>query len=105
LFRSLAAPRALHSFPTRRSSDLLLLLLGRLPGVDAEQGDIALLHEVRRFPEGVDRFALDVVVRGEDDRAGTVRVGFVEHQRARGDRKSTRLNSSHVSISYAVFCL
>src|SRR5439155_7768160 len=25
--------------------------------------------------------------------------------RARGDRKSTRLNSSHVAISYAVFCL
>src|SRR5699024_3925885 len=25
--------------------------------------------------------------------------------RCRGDRKSTRLNSSHVSISYAVFCL
>src|SRR5690606_41550032 len=24
--------------------------------------------------------------------------------RARGDRKSTRLNSSHVKISYAVFC-
>src|SRR5690606_41310731 len=24
---------------------------------------------------------------------------------ARGDRKSTRLNSSHVKISYAVFCL
>src|SRR5690242_21096123 len=29
------------------------------------------------------------------------------HQRGRrlGDRKSTRLNSSHMSISYAVFCL
>src|SRR5690242_21607889 len=26
-------------------------------------------------------------------------------QRLRGDRKSTRLNSSHMSISYAVFCL
>src|SRR5690625_5832492 len=25
--------------------------------------------------------------------------------RARSDRKSTRLNSSHVAISYAVFCL
>src|SRR5690625_6063905 len=25
--------------------------------------------------------------------------------RTRGDRKSTRLNSSHVAISYAVFCL
>src|SRR5204862_7579201 len=31
-----------------------------------------------------------------------------QHPRARGvlrDRKSTRLNSSHVEISYAVFCL
>src|SRR5690349_23226309 len=26
-------------------------------------------------------------------------------QKARADRKSTRLNSSHVEISYAVFCL
>src|SRR5262245_65065839 len=31
----------------------------------------------------------------------------VEHEdsRAIGDRKSTRLNSSHLGISYAVFCL
>src|SRR5689334_24159113 len=27
------------------------------------------------------------------------------HRRQPGDRKSTRLNSSHSSISYAVFCL
>src|SRR5256885_6239724 len=27
------------------------------------------------------------------------------HRRARRDRKSTRLNSSHLVISYAVFCL
>src|SRR5436305_6482142 len=40
------------------------------------------------------------------------RPGAVEHRgrrhaphRARQDRKSTRLNSSHVRISYAVFCL
>src|SRR6266508_557627 len=32
-----------------------------------------------------------------------VRLGLVG--RRRGDRKSTRLNSSHVAISYAVFCL
>src|SRR5207248_10483127 len=31
---------------------------------------------------------------------GVARVGVVE-----GDRKSTRLNSSHRTISYAVFCL
>src|SRR5947209_9484063 len=28
-----------------------------------------------------------------------------ERKRDRGDRKSTRLNSSHANISYAVFCL
>src|SRR3712207_8123941 len=38
------------------------------------------------------------------------RVGPDHHQRAEqlgsaGDRKSTRLNSSHANISYAVFCL
>src|SRR3712207_8127200 len=30
---------------------------------------------------------------------------LVEVGRAVGDRKSTRLNSSHANISYAVFCL
>src|SRR5437868_11208169 len=36
-----------------------------------------------------------------------VRRAFIKRvfRRRRGDRKSTRLNSSHVSISYAVFCL
>src|SRR5690625_6772761 len=30
---------------------------------------------------------------------------FAEEEIKREDRKSTRLNSSHVAISYAVFCL
>src|SRR5438309_6273052 len=30
---------------------------------------------------------------------------MANHDRVRADRKSTRLNSSHSSISYAVFCL
>src|SRR5690625_7657488 len=34
----------------------------------------------------------------------SVRLRVVPDQRM-GDRKSTRLNSSHVAISYAVFCL
>src|SRR3712207_8496402 len=32
-------------------------------------------------------------------------AGAVPGQRAVADRKSTRLNSSHANISYAVFCL
>src|SRR5207249_7002875 len=39
----------------------------------------------------------------------TTYAGFAEYtestEKKRLDRKSTRLNSSHVSISYAVFCL
>src|SRR5947199_7059059 len=31
--------------------------------------------------------------------------GAVRRTLGRGDRKSTRLNSSHLGISYAVFCL
>src|SRR3712207_7769324 len=45
--------------------------------------------------------------RGEAVRQSEVRVGLGQHGRdaQRGDRKSTRLNSSHANISYAVFCL
>src|SRR6266511_1351060 len=44
------------------------------------------------------------------DRPGAVHCGSAAGRphrgaAARGDRKSTRLNSSHVKISYAVFCL
>src|SRR5437667_4294306 len=31
--------------------------------------------------------------------------GYALIQKLRTDRKSTRLNSSHITISYAVFCL
>src|SRR5271167_5192115 len=34
-----------------------------------------------------------------------VAIRLCEHRAVPGDRKSTRLNSSHVSTSYAVFCL
>src|SRR2546422_5735339 len=36
---------------------------------------------------------------------GRVTKGAVQHLMAKVDRKSTRLNSSHGYISYAVFCL
>src|SRR5437868_9829898 len=40
----------------------------------------------------------------DEPRADDGRQSLAEHP-ASVDRKSTRLNSSHVSISYAVFCL
>src|SRR5258708_18066073 len=44
-----------------------------------------------------------VVQRG--DGGGAEGLDIVGHQRIAVDRKSTRLNSSHQIISYAVFCL
>src|SRR5438309_6407523 len=40
-----------------------------------------------------------------DSRQRRVSYTTSTNQPRRGDRKSTRLNSSHSSISYAVFCL
>src|SRR5256885_13018538 len=39
------------------------------------------------------------------DAAAAVTLVVLPHPLAVGDRKSTRLNSSHLVISYAVFCL
>src|SRR5207245_10754406 len=56
---------------------------------------------------GAGRPASDAVGRrppGVGEAEGGAR-GPDRHRGRRGDRKSTRLNSSHGSISYAVFCL
>src|SRR5699024_12673554 len=74
-------PRDLHSFPTRRSSDLAHLQKHRLPEPRAHQ--LSALHQS----------------------AGKRPVKKGREKLVSADRKSTRLNSSHVSISYAVFCL
>src|SRR5437763_12289021 len=72
---------ALHSFPTRRSSDLVV----------AHRADTFRSRQQKRF-----------LVRGI-----VTHAYFIDDQRMPHaiDRKSTRLNSSHRCISYAVFCL
>src|SRR2546430_8281060 len=54
-----------------------------------------------RFP----RHAAPAAPHPEPARVDRVRGGTLPDQPAPGDRKSTRLNSSHSQISYAVFCL
>src|SRR5207249_8872436 len=57
-------------------------------------------HEGRLLFRGFDRGWLQDAVEASFTLASTLcRTELLE------DRKSTRLNSSHVSISYAVFCL
>src|SRR5437762_4890318 len=73
-------PLDLYSFPTRRSSDLF-------------DCDLTAAVSVA--------VSIPVIASGG---AGTL-DHFVEVFTAGRDRKSTRLNSSHRCISYAVFCL
>src|SRR3712207_9011197 len=65
----------------------------------------AVCRVVRRH---TDRQALLPDLRGCGSRDGRTRAGRTHPHLVRGgrrDRKSTRLNSSHANISYAVFCL
>src|SRR6266496_2173601 len=71
-------------------------------------GETAEHHAVRRAAGLFDLSHMgEIVVSGP--RAGAVLdyalTGFLSVLRPGRDRKSTRLNSSHVEISYAVFCL
>src|SRR5690606_41337986 len=98
LFSSCSQQRDLHvrsSFPTRRSSDLAGEVLGQLAREPAPAGDEALRPLLRHAPAQVIPALL----------AALAAEGGSERPRVREDRKSTRLNSSHVKISYAVFCL
>src|SRR5690349_22171012 len=74
-------------FPYRRSSDL--------PAEERLQMGAArdrLRREIRRL-------------RGGKTRRANHDLEAHDLEAEPGDRKSTRLNSSHVEISYAVFCL
>src|SRR5690606_40251305 len=100
-----AAYLPLHPSPTRRSSDLLHTERRHL-GLRADVGDVdgeAYLGDVTGAAE---RDPVRVLDRGRLPLALGPRAGVVAQQRLgldRRDRKSTRLNSSHVKISYAVF--
>src|SRR5256885_12690911 len=64
-------------------------------------GEAHLVAEIRVVPvDGVDHggVALTDALDARGDR-------IIGGRQARQDRKSTRLNSSHLVISYAVFCL
>src|SRR5207249_12232776 len=81
----------LHSFPTRRSSDLAILI----DGVDLREIRLSALRDrigiVSQETLLFDDTVLNNIAYGND---AATEIG-----------RSTRLHSSHVSISYAVFCL
>src|SRR5207248_6441331 len=96
---------SLHSFPTRRSSDLIRLVDvvarardARLPVDDDLVADEPAFQRGRQGEERRGRIAARVrdQPRAADPIAGQL------GQAVDGDRKSTRLNSSHRTISYAV---
>src|SRR5205085_11639154 len=93
-YRAVCLP-VVHSFPTRRSSDLFLLVL-------------FLSAVSQTFAQSTNGPARPPVLRsggtyrGEENSPRTSSSDSEDEVR---DRKSTRLNSSHSQISYAVICL
>src|SRR5690606_41872674 len=91
--------RDLHSFPTRRSSDLWSALSRTAPDPTTVRFEIGL-GSGSTIPTGL---GTSVAVA-----PGSRHFAYITTDAATQrllDRKSTRLNSSHVKISYAVFCL
>src|SRR5690606_40826468 len=89
--------RHLHSFPTRRSSDL------PPPPARVEVRDNKI--EIR---EKIQFDHAKATIKEESHDLLNEIVDVIKknpHIKKISDRKSTRLNSSHVKISYAVFCL
>src|SRR5439155_23302036 len=95
--------RHLHSFPTRRSSDLALhpAAAGEDLRHRAVEADLRPVGPRRGRERLRDAAHPTADVTPHPPHAVTLAVGWA----ASRDRKSTRLNSSHVAISYAVFCL
>src|SRR5690625_5982436 len=82
--------RPLPSSPTRRSSDLQQLGAGLLAATTGVRADLAVLVHL----------CVLLALLGAGPACRLTRF-----EQGSGDRKSTRLNSSHVAITYAVFCL
>src|SRR5699024_11918247 len=93
------------SFPTRRSSDLAG---HKLQGKDAKENERAVQYNltkcIRLFAISVSNFAVAAQMKALLYTDSYKRCSMHTLVPLK-DRKSTRLNSSHVSISYAVFCL
>src|SRR5205807_8308389 len=98
-FLFFSALRVLHSFPTRRSSDLCSSIWSLRPlwvPACSTTAPLSLLPPP----------SLAQPARRARDAARAMESFFMTSiALAASDRKSTRLNSSHLVISYAVFCL
>src|SRR5690606_40284656 len=98
---SCADHRDLHSFPTRRSSDLAKMALAMLSAMSVAELKMHVEQEsesaLTRIP-GIGKKTAQRLLIELKDKLKNIEVDS-------RDRKSTRLNSSHVKISYAVFCL
>src|SRR5207249_11032430 len=104
IFLHFCIPRSVHhlilpSFPTRRSSDLEICLECFHGGLRSTPASGLT------FREGIGSSAGNTKAVKYGRCIGVRPSAGERLAQGRLDRKSTRLNSSHVSISYAVFCL
>src|SRR5437667_9357177 len=89
----------LYGTPTTEISTLSLH--DALPICDGDQQFLPRQRVSDLLQHGLD----DLRLHRHDDDVHVADQLRVVGDRSRADRKSTRLNSSHITISYAVFCL
>src|SRR5947209_15975873 len=83
-----------------------LSLHDALPILNKEKGTVTLRSPSPRALESVKQVSTKAGERGHVSQADREVVALALDLKQDGqDRKSTRLNSSHANISYAVFCL
>src|SRR5690606_41527766 len=100
-----SGPCARPPFRTRRSSDLGAAPARRLQAMPMRYAYTAIADaDVPRASFPFAQHLLDTYA-SESNKVVSVWREFSDADLEYRDRKSTRLNSSHVKISYAVFCL
>src|SRR5690606_42000366 len=102
-FSSFSHPRDLHSFPTRRSSDLDRTIKNAA-NKSSDDLIIALIYWFSIKDNKFLNFSASYFKNTSKANLFSF-LNFKTNISVFEDRKSTRLNSSHVKISYAVFCL
>src|SRR5699024_12427045 len=105
LLRAHGASHCLRAFPTRRSSDLTSSR-GTVRSAMAKESTFDIVSEVdsQEVANAVNQASKEIQQRYDFKDTGAS-VEHSENTINLRDRKSTRLNSSHVSSSYAVFWL
>src|SRR5437588_8991955 len=92
----------------RLNGEIVIVSRAQYALIAAERFDVHRIYQAREIPGVADAWPVYIentaaVLRAKEERGYPIRVIALREEDPVLDRKSTRLNSSHTVISYAVF--